>query len=460
MPFKVMLRIKKIEKLLRNPYKLFSFASSKKIFRLLGDEMFLKLKFHGTLGMKLDLNNPKTFSEKLQWLKLYDRKPEYTQMVDKYEVRKYIAKSIGEEYLIPLLGVYSKFEDINFDVLPNQFVLKPNHTSGDVFICKDKSAIDFARLKKEINMWLKRSYYWAHREWPYKNVKPRIIAEQYMTDGDGRDDLLDYKVHNFNGVPKMVLVCEDRFSEHGMSHDIFTAEWEHIPVQRHASRNSEIPIEKPVKLKEMLELSQRLSVNIPFVRTDFYTVQNKVYFGELTFYPGTGMLPFEPDSYDKMFGDWLVLPAPESVRGGVILLKGNTYVLIHTQAIAEEVLTDYKFMCFSGKVKCSFTGTERFSSEGLKVTFFDRNWNRMPFARHYPSSSKEIKKPEQYEKMLELAEQLSTGIPFVRVDFYEVSGKIYFGEMTFYPGTGMEEFEPEEWDYTLGDWIELPEKRS
>lgn len=426
----------KIKKALKNPKLIMSYVLGFRALRIISDKTFLKMKYRLKMGQNLNLSNPKTFNEKLQWLKLYDRKPEYTAMVDKFAVRKYIAEIIGQEYLIPLLGVYSKFEEIDFDVLPNQFVLKPNHTSGNVFICKDKSTIDFTKLKKEINMWLKRRYYWVHREWPYKNVKPKIIAEQYMTDGDGKDDLSDYKVHNFNGVPKMVLVCKDRFSEHGMSDDFFTAEWEHIPVQRPASPNSEIPIEKPMKLKEMLELSQRLSVNIPFVRTDFYTVQNKVYFGELTFYPGTGMLPFEPDSYDKMFGDWLVLPAPESVRGGVILLKDNTYVLIHTQAIAEEVLTDYKFMCFSGKVKCSFTGTERFSREGLKVTFFDRNWNRMPFTRHYPSSSKEIKKPEQYEKMLELAEQLSAGIPFVRVDFYEVSGKIYFGEMTFYPGTG------------------------
>ena len=142
---------------------------------------------------KLNLNNPKTFNEKLQWLKLNDRKPEYKNMVDKYEVRKYIADKIGEEYLIPLLGVWDKFEDIDFEQLPNQFVLKPNHTSGNVFICKDKSKINYEKLKKEVNSWLNRKYYWVHREWPYKNIKPRIICEKYLVDESGVE-LKDYKL--------------------------------------------------------------------------------------------------------------------------------------------------------------------------------------------------------------------------------------------------------------------------
>jgi hypothetical protein len=185
----------------RNPKLILLYLLNFKVFRIIPDKMYLKIKYRLRIGKKLDLENPKTYNEKLQWLKLYDRKPEYTMMVDKYEVRKYIAKTIGEEYLIPLLGVYERYEEINFDDLPNQFVLKPNHTSGDIFICKDKSIIDHVKLKKEINKWLKRRYYWVHREWPYKNIKPRVICEKYL-----QDNITDYKFMCFNGELKMIEI--------------------------------------------------------------------------------------------------------------------------------------------------------------------------------------------------------------------------------------------------------------
>lgn len=279
------------------------------ISRVLPDKAFLKLQYRLILGKKLNLKNPQTFNEKLQWLKLYDRNPDYIPLVDKYEVKKYIKEMIGEEYVVPTLGIWDSVEEIDFNSLPEQFVLKCTHDSGSTIICKNKTTFDVGAAKAKLNKRLHSNLFWWGREWPYKNVKPRILAEKYLTNGDRRDDLSDYKVHNFNGVPKMVLVCKNRFGEHGMSDDFFTVDWEHIPVQRPASPNSKVSIEKPKQLAVMIELSKRLSANIPFVRTDFYTVQNKVYFGELTFYPGTGMLPFEPDYYDKMFGDWLVLPA-------------------------------------------------------------------------------------------------------------------------------------------------------
>lgn len=270
------------------------------------DDEFLKRLFKSRLKYDLDLNNPKTFNEKLQWLKIHDRNPEYTTMVDKYKVRKYIADTIGEQYLIPLIAVYDKVEDIDFSKLPQKFVLKCNHNSGvGMCICKDKSKLNIRKVKKGLKKGLKQDYYLTGREWPYKNVERKIVCEKFMEDKDSPD------------------------------------------------------------------------------------------------------------------------------------------------------LKDYKFMCFNGEVKCSFVCSERFSAEGLKVTFFDRDWQVMPFIRHYPKSEKIIDKPKNYQLMIELAEKLSKDIPFVRVDFYEVNGKVYFGELTFFPGNGLEEFEPEEYDRILGDYISL-----
>lgn len=275
---------------------------------MIPDKIYLKLMYRHRMKKKLNLKKPQTFNEKLQWLKLYNRNPEYTKMVDKYEAKKYVADIIGEEYIIPTLGVWNNVEDIEFESLPNQFVLKCTHDSGGVIICKDKKNFNIENAKKKLKDSLKQNFYYKGREWPYKNVKPRIIAEKFMYDENTED------------------------------------------------------------------------------------------------------------------------------------------------------LNDYKFMCFNGQVKCSFTCTERRSSSGLKVTFFDKEWHKMPFERHYPSSNKEIKKPINYDLMLRISEKLSQDMDFVRVDLYEINGKVYFGELTFFPGCGMEEFIPDKWDNILGSWLALPKK--
>lgn len=273
------------------------------------DKLFLKITYMIRIGRRLDLNNPKGFNEKLQWLKLYDRNPMYNKMVDKYEAKKYVANIIGDKYIIPTLGVWNSFEEIDFEQLPDQFVLKCTHDSGSVIICKKKDSNFKLRAKKVLERGLKKSIYKWGREWVYKDVPHRILAEEYM--------------------------------------------------------------------------------------------------------------------------------------------QNNSIV---------EELTDYKFMCFNGCVKCIFTGTKRYTNEGLHITFFDRDWNKLPFERHYPADNSPIQKPKSLDEMILLAERLSRGLPFVRVDFYEVLGKPYFGEITFFPGCGFEEFTPIEWDYKLGDWIKLPSK--
>lgn len=295
-------------KLWTNPYKIYNFLATKGVYcKFLSDKSYLQKRYRAHFGKKLNLVDPQTFNAKLQWLKLYDRKPIYTTMVDKYAVKEYVAAQIGEEYIIPTLGLWERFDDIDFDALPDQFVLKCTHDSGGLVICRDKSKFDRAAAKAKIEKFLKREFYWMHREWPYKNVKPRIIAEQYISDND-EGELSDYKIHCFNGVPKFILVCQDRFKTSGLTEDFYSVTWERLEVKRPARPNARISIKRPENLEEMLELSQKLAVNMPFARIDFYIVNGKVYWGEITFYPASGFSAFEPEEWDYTFGSWIQLP--------------------------------------------------------------------------------------------------------------------------------------------------------
>ena len=297
----------KIIKCIKNPNLVIIYLMEKGLFNWINDKLYLKIKYYLTMKMKLDLSNPQTFNEKMQWLKLNDRKPEYTNMVDKYEAKEYVKNIIGEQYIIPTLGVWDKFDDIEFEKLPNKFVLKPTHTSGNIYICKDKSNIDYKELKKIINYWQKRKYYYYHREWPYKNVKPRIIAEKYMATVK-QPELVDYKFFCFNGEPKFLYVSEG-LSDHSTAKISF-ADMDYKLAEFHRSDYesfNKLP-DKPLNFAKMKELARKLSYNIPFVRTDFYEIEGKIYFGELTFYPCTGYIPFDPEKYDKILGDMLELP--------------------------------------------------------------------------------------------------------------------------------------------------------
>lgn len=269
------------------------------------DERFLKIKYFLIFGKKLKLNNPKTFNEKLQWLKLYNRNPQYTNMVDKYKVKEYISNLIGKEYLIPTLGIYDNFDDIDFEKLPNEFVMKCTHDSGSILICKDKSTIDIKKAKKQFSKTMKHNFFFFGREWAYKNVKPRIIVEKYMED-ESLSELKDYKVFNFNGQPKLIQVDFNRFSGH--KRNMYNTEWERLDMNLVYKINKDIQIEKPQNLKKILELASILSKNSPFMRTDFYVINDRIYFGEITFYPESGFGKFNPEEYDKILGDLIELP--------------------------------------------------------------------------------------------------------------------------------------------------------
>lgn len=279
--------------------------SSLGLFKDMNDEEYLKKLFKCHMKRELNLDNPQTFNEKLQWLKLYDRKPEYTTMVDKYAVKRYVADIIGEEYIIPTLGVWNHFDEIDFDKLPNQFVLKCTHDSGGIVICTDKSNLDLKAAKKKIEKCLRRNYYWSSREWPYKNVKPRIIAEKYMSD-EGKEELSDYKVLCFNGEPKIVEVHKGRFNgQH--TQDCYDEFWNKTDIEQHDLPKSNDIMPKPAFLEEMLHLSKLLSKDLIHVRVDWYFTNNRLYFGELTFFDGSGYNLFCGNA-DELLGSWIKLP--------------------------------------------------------------------------------------------------------------------------------------------------------
>lgn len=284
------------------------------INNLLSDSVFLKKKFKFTLGYDLDLDNPVTFNQKLQWLKLYDRNPAYVQMVDKYAVKQYVSAKIGEQYVIPTLAVWERAEDITWYELPDRFVLKVTHDSGGYQICTDKRSFDRAKVIAAIKRSLRRNYYLVQREWPYKDVPRRIIAEQYMED-KGRGELLDYKFMCFGGKVKCSFVCSDRSNGRGLKVTFYDRDWNLMPFQRHYTRCTE-PIPKPENYDLMIEIAEKLSDGIPFVRVDLYEIEGKVYFGELTFYPGSGFEEFTPFSYDEMLGTWITLPSGEENKHG------------------------------------------------------------------------------------------------------------------------------------------------
>lgn len=270
------------------------------------DDVYLHKLYKASMGKELDLVNPKTFNEKLQWLKLYNRRKEYTKMVDKYEVRNYIADTIGQEYLIPLIGVWENPKAIDFSILPEQFVIKCTHNSGlGMTICKNKSILDISTTKRNLHRGWKQDYFKLNREWPYKDVTHRIIAEKYMDDGRGQ--LRDYKFHCFNGKCEFILVCDNRFASTGVTEDFYSPDWEHLDIKRPGIKNTDTIQNCPEKLTEMINLAEKLSEGIPFVRIDFYLVNHMVYFGEITFFPASGLKGFVPEEWDLRFGELIQL---------------------------------------------------------------------------------------------------------------------------------------------------------
>lgn len=290
----------KIIRSLKNPKKIFYKILSRIPFLDSIDRIHIAYVWYNRMSYPLNLKCPKTFNEKLQWIKLYNRKPIYTTMVDKYAVKSYVANIIGEQYIIPTLGVWNTFDEIDFTKLPEQFVLKCTHDSGGLVICKDKSNLDYRTARKKIENSLRTNYYKVGREWPYRDVKPRIIAETYMEDPDTME-LRDYKFFCFDGVVKWLFIATDRQNREEPYFDFFDSDFKHLSI-KHGHPNAPIPPQKPQCFEQMKELAARLSAGIPEVRVDLYEVEGKVYFGELTFFHHGGWTPFEPEEWDYVFG--------------------------------------------------------------------------------------------------------------------------------------------------------------
>lgn len=271
----------------------------RRITKLLPDKLYLSLVYYKHFKQFPNFRNPETFNEKLQWLKLYDRREEFTTMVDKYAVKQYIAERIGEKHIIPLIGVWDCFEEIDFEKLPNQFVLKCTHDSHGVIICEDKKKLDIKQARDKITSCIKRNFFYYGREWPYKNVKPRIIAEKYMGS-----NLSDYKVLCFEGEPRIIEVHQDRGTEK-YTQSFYDVSWEKSFITQ--GKGAEL-VPKPITLDLMLKYSKILSKGIHHIRVDWYEVNGQLYFGELTLFDGSGFVPFDKKEYDVYLGSLINIP--------------------------------------------------------------------------------------------------------------------------------------------------------
>lgn len=305
--------IKKICKFIFDSKYRFLILSSKGFYKYMSDSEYLKKRFKILMNKNLDLKNPKTFNEKLQWLKLYNRNNLYTKLVDKYEVKKYVSELLGDEYIIPTIGVWDNPNKIDFQNLPNQFVLKCTHNSGlGMVICKDKKLLNYDSVKKNLRKGLNENYYLSGREWPYKNVIPKIIAEKYIEDKTG--GLIDYKFFCFDGYVDNVMVCIDRHINKPKFY-FFNKNWELLRINvRGKEAPEDFTLPKPECIDEMFHIASKLSKNIPFVRIDLYECNGKIYFGEFTFFPQNGfdknLLP-ETDLY---LGNLIKLPGGENEK--------------------------------------------------------------------------------------------------------------------------------------------------
>lgn len=302
------MNIKSLKTYLNNPGLLVIRVGKNSFLKYMNDEKYLKMSYKIHTGNELDLEHPQTFNEKIQWLKIHDRKKIYTLLADKCEAKNIVSNILGEEYIIPTLGVWEKFEDITWDSLPEQFVLKCTHDSGGLVICREKRKLDIETTKKIIMNSARRNYYWSGREWPYKNIKPRIIAEKYMIQGN-ESGLRDYKFFCFSGVPKMLYVSEGLENHETAKISFYDLQGNELPFHRKDYKPLGRNIELPNNFNEMIKVAEKLAkyVDNPFVRIDLYSIRNRIYFSEVTFSPCGGNIPFDPEEWDRKLGDWIDL---------------------------------------------------------------------------------------------------------------------------------------------------------
>jgi len=277
-----------------------------KALRHIPDKIYIDMMFFYHMHRLVNWKNPQTFNEKLQWLKINDRKSVYPRMVDKILAKEYVASIVGESAIIPTIASWNYTDQIKPDDLPGKFVLKCSHDGQSAVICKDKDSFDWDSAKSKLDSHMRFNAYWYGREWPYKNLKPVIFAEEYIESEQG--ELQDYKIHCFNGKARIILVCSNRFSNTGLCEDFYDCDWNLLDLKRPNHPNAKEYIERPAELNQMIRLAEELSKGIPFLRVDLYDVHGHVYFGECTFYPAAGFEPFADEQWDRVLGEWIELP--------------------------------------------------------------------------------------------------------------------------------------------------------
>lgn len=439
----------KLSKFINNPWIAYVFAAGYGLTNWVPDEPHLKAMFRGTVGEKLDLKNPKTFNEKLQWLKLHDKNPLYNTLVDKYRVKPWVAERIGVEHVTKTYAMWEEVEDIDITDLPDRFVLKTNHDCGGVAICSDRSTFDLDAAKKKMAKHLKTNYFWRTREWPYKDVKPCVFAEEYLDPSEGKSDLTDYKIMCFDGKACCEFTCTDR-SEGDLRVDFFDPEWNHLPFTRHYP-NADIPPKAPASLKQMVSDAELLSKEIPFVRADFYEVAGQYYFGELTFFPGGGFEEFDPSLWDEKLGSWIQLP--DSIGGG-FFQNETTILWVHGIVKRDNSPADYKVSCFNGVPKLIEVHRGRFSNH--TCDYFTPSWDSLPDLEwgDIPKSNYKIPAPSRLNEMLNYSSVLTEGFPEMRADWYLAGDRLIFGELTLFNDGGFGAIDDAD-DSLLGSFIDL-----
>lgn len=293
-----------VKRLIENPYRVFNVLNKWRMLGWVSDEIYLKIIYRARLGKKLNLQNPKTFNEKIQWMKLHCREQQPGFLTDKYLVKKYVADRVGERYLIPTIGIWNSFDAIDFESLPKQFVLKCTHDSGTVVVCRDKNKLDRDNIRKRFENALRRNYYTEGREISYKYIEPRIMAEEYVQDMASAN-LTVYKIMCFGGEPKLIkVICDDHTDTQTI--DFMDTDWKKVRLkQNFPNRDGELP--KPRKLDEMLSVAKELSKDFAYLRVDLYEAGEKIYFSEISFFSDSGFAPFYPEEWDEKLGGWVHL---------------------------------------------------------------------------------------------------------------------------------------------------------
>lgn len=436
---------KKIKRYIINPYNALGYDMIKSHPNWMSDRFYLSILWKMIMGYDLDWKNPKTYNEKLQWLKLYDHNPLYTTLVDKYQVKQWVSNKIGNQYVIPTLAKYNSVDEIRLDTLPPQFVLKCNHDSGSVIICKDKSSFDVLSAKNKLSNGLQHNFYWYAREWPYKNVKRCLFAEQYLDDSIGED------ISRTNDSSQEFIITDYGCFKRNKT-KLYDSHWPSIESEVLSVINNKTTKFTPIN--QIIPQLDAISRALNGVHTELYLINKELPFVEIQAtdnYRLEALISFSPKRHRH-------LPPNKYFKSADLFTFEDFYLYVHSSpdSLPFSGLKDYKWFCFSGEPKLMYIANDR--SEFPTTNFYDMDFSPVPIYMKDPPSLVEIPKPQCFEEMKRLASILSHGIPQVRVDFYEFKGHVYFGEMTFFHDGGLSLVHPKEWNLKMGEWIKLPQK--